>query len=105
MASGQSKIIIILGAVVLAVITASAAALWLLPSPDEGSGLLSEDQAQTSPVASTEVPPTSPGDDRAVFNTTVLRTKRYTTLDQQLVTDGSLPVQPPAAVGKANPFL
>lgn len=106
MASRSSQLIIVLAAILLAVIAGSGLVLWFLNSNQDPATLDSNlDQAavgENAPVDSTVPQPTTTG---AAFNTNVLRSSRYTTLDQQLVTDGSLPVQPPAAVGKANPFL
>jgi len=39
------------------------------------------------------------------LNTTVLQRSDYTQLNQQLIQQGALPVQPPGGAGKANPFL
>lgn len=95
MANRSSQLIIILAAVLLAVIAGSGLVLWFLGSNEPSPTTLTP----TPEVAA----PQQPGDD--AFNTGVLRSSDYTKLDQQLVTDGSLPVQPPATVGKANPFL
>lgn len=99
MANRQRQLIIILGAVLLAVIVGSGAVLWSFGSRTTTDG--------PEPAATGQAPTESPVSVGigTGFDTTVLRSSRYTTLDQQLVNDGSLPVQPPAGVGKANPFL
>lgn len=100
MASHQTQLILVLVAVLLAVVLASAAVLWLLPAGEAIPPADLTDQTMPGPAEVPPAPAASGG-----FNTAVLRSSRYTTLDQQLVTDGSLPVQPPASIGKANPFL
>ena len=62
--------------------------------------------AQPSSLTSSSVPSstdqaTSNG---SAFNTTVLQGSAYSALDIGLVTQGRLPVVPPAGTGKADPF-
>lgn len=105
MASRSSQLIVVLVAVLLAVIAGSIVVLWVANTnqSDEVAAPVVDEVVVTPPSDSTATPGEPERD--ATFNTTILRSSSYTTLDQQLVTDGSLPVQPPAVVGKANPFL
>lgn len=100
MVNRQAQLIVVLIAVLLAVVAGSGAVLWLLQSRD-GGGVRTTIPARTPTPADT----TGTAVPRAGFDTAILRSTYYTTLDQQLVTDGSLPVAPPAVSGKANPFL
>src|SRR5688572_12076501 len=94
MANRSTQLIIVLAAVLLAVIAGSGLVLWLLNNSQIPEGSAPTETAlettQSADVDSSAQPRTG-----ASFNTNVLRSSRYTTLDQQLVTDGSLPVQPP----------
>lgn len=87
------NLIAILGALLLLVVVASAAVLWLLPAAP------SDRPTRQEPVSGP--PLTSP----AAFNLMLFERSQYQALHLQLVSSGVLPVSPPATVGKANPFL
>lgn len=95
--SENNKLIIILSAVLLAVIVASAALLFLLPdsteSPEQTSGTGEETGMQRAAA------------EKATLDLKVFERRDYRQLNFQPVRDGSVPVQPPVQVGKANPFL
>lgn len=90
----QGPLIFGLSAVLLIVIAASGAVLFYLPEDEpavvEDAPLLTD---------------TSSGSGGGVFDTAVLNRSGYTELNTGLVQSGRLPVKPPAAVGKVNPFL
>lgn len=85
----RNKQIVVLVAVLLAIIAVSVVLLWLLPSRSHPAAAPAPDASVTA----------------AEFNVRVLQRAEYLQLNTQPVKDGSLPVQPPAPVGKANPFL
>ena len=87
----SQKIIVVLFGLLLAVVAAAAVVIWLLPSPDTEPSSVPE--ATTTPAS---------GDG---FNTSVLQRPEYLKLNQQLIREGALPVQPPTTAGKVNPFL
>lgn len=95
MATSNNKLIIILSAVLLAVITASMVLLFLLPSNDGQQAAPKEDLS----------PSATPAQEKATLDLKVYDRKEYKQLNSQPVKDGSVPVEPPAQVGKANPFL
>lgn len=105
MASRSSSLIIVLVAVLLAVVAGSGVVVWFFTSNQSGQvpSPLAE-FVETAPTADSLAERTPPPGD-ATFNTAILRSSRYSTLDVGLVTSGALPVQPPSSVGKANPFL
>ena len=93
----QSRIIGTLLILLLIALLAAAALLWLLPGTPEP-----ETELETVPqddLFLTDVPPTDQ------FNVSVFDQAAYQALNLQLINDASLPVQPPASAGKANPFL
>ncbi|MGH7928510.1 MAG: hypothetical protein ACREQV_12020 [Candidatus Binatia bacterium] len=92
----QRTMIIMLSAVLLAVLVASGAVFFLLPSDT------TEPPQPSAPTANqdTNAPSTSQG-----FHTGVLERSVYQSLNTNLIETGLLPVRPPAATGKANPFL
>lgn len=83
----KSKVIPWLTAILVAVALAVFALFWLLPQP-----------LPSPPVSSTS--PTLEDLEAAVFERS-----SYQQLNFQVINTGSLPVQPPAGTGKANPFL
>lgn len=97
MPASQTKIVIILTAVLLAVVAASVGLLLLLP----GSTTPDASLLTPSPAFTPIIPAASGGS----FNFSVFQQAAFQSLDLRLVADGSLPVQPPAGTGKANPFL
>jgi len=86
----MNKTIIVLGGALLAVIIVGTLIIFLLPS---GNQL--DPSAQTGP----------PAENTTNFNTNVLQKPEYLRLNQQPIREGAVPVQPPAVVGKANPFI
>lgn len=82
------RTIVLLIAVLLAALLAGVAVVFLLPN------------TQSNPVSIpiTPLPPEN-------LDTSVLQRAEYTQLDVHLLQQGALPVQPPAAAGKTNPFL
>lgn len=85
----KSKTIPILAGLFFAVVVAAAALLWLLPG--QPKMVAPENPLLVLPPATLDV---------SLFNRSA-----YQQLNLQVITSGSLPVQPPATVGKANPFL
>lgn len=83
----KSKAIPLLTAILVAAALAVAALFWLLPK-------------QPAPPPAPSTPPVSHDLNAAVFERSL-----YRELNLQLINTGSLPVQPPAGTGKANPFL
>jgi hypothetical protein len=97
MNSPQTKVIIVLVGLLLAVVAVSVLVVWVLPSGDEAP-FPAPDEVGGSEEAS--LPPPTTG-----FNLKVLQTAGYVALDKQPIIEKALPVQPPATTGKANPFL
>ncbi len=99
----QQKLIITLGAVLVAVLVASGVVVYIVStSSEEEVDPLFVDEASTG---SDETDTPAPAGNQTGFNTTPLQRNEYTSLNAQLIQSGQLPVQPPAATGKANPFL
>lgn len=98
----QTTVITLLIGVLLAVLASSVVILWLVPDAVVGpeTTVESRDEAAALPV----VPPPQNVPEHG-FNVSVLETAAYLLLDKQPVTEGALPVRPPATTGKANPFL
>lgn len=94
--NSQTRLIVILVGILIAIAAISLFLLWYLP------GLISP-----KPISDNDLPGTTDTLQpiTTTFNTNVLQTSDYLLLDTQLIKEGSLPVQPPAGVGKANPFL
>lgn len=88
MASDHQRLISTLVGVLVLVIAISAGVFYLLPNAAE---------RLTAPSTDNKVP--------SQFNLQVLDRATYKFLDQHLIQIGDLPVRPPTAVGKANPFL
>ena len=89
----QRKTVITLIAVLGAVITVSVIVVMMLPSKDAPIDLspdISNDTLKASAPS---------------FNLKVLDRTGYKSLNQEVIQNGSLPVVPPPATGKANPFL
>lgn len=110
MANSQTRLIIVLGAVLLAVIAVSAVVVLLLPSGGDIDTTISPlDTATDTTTATTgeETVPTASTtfSGGSSFDLRVLQSPAYLLLDKQLVQEGALPVQPPTGTGKANPFL
>lgn len=89
MAERQQRVIIILVAVLIAAAVVAGILWWMLP----GEPAVQQDLTQTQARP-------GGGFDLGVFNRS-----GYTAIDQRLIREGALPVQPPAGTGKANPFL
>ena len=89
--NAQQRLMIVLGAVLLAVILVSGIIIVVLPntSPTQID--------QESDPAATATP--------ATFDLTVFERAPFKALNNALLQNGLLPVQPPPATGKANPFL
>lgn len=85
-------IIWILAILLLAVIGVSLGLVFLLPDDGAGSQTVTG-QADSGAAAG------------GVFDLRVFDRQDYQSIDKRLVEDGTLPVKPPAAIGKANPFL
>lgn len=95
----QRRIVGILFVILMIALVAAAALLWLLPgapAPEDELEIVSD-----APLFIDETVPTTP----AQFNVSVFEQAAYRALNLQFISDGSLPVQPPANAGKANPFL
>lgn len=93
----QKALIIILVVALLIVLGTSAAVVWLLPSAPNAPG---------QPPPAVSVAPLSAVPSAAdSFSTAVLDRSDYLSLDQKLIQQGSIPVQPPQGAGKANPFF
>ncbi|MBI3250552.1 MAG: hypothetical protein HYZ61_01720 [Candidatus Andersenbacteria bacterium] len=84
------KTIIFLSAILLAVLVAGGAIIFLLPN------------GNTPVVNDNPTPTTTFG---TGLDTSVLESSDYNQLDAALIQQGALPVKPPATTGKANPFL
>lgn len=101
MASRQTRLMVILVAVLLAVVLASVTILWLLPA---SSPTAEEPIAANSPEVGDE-----PGNEQSSqaegLDLAPVQRAGWRALDTQPILEGALPVQPPAVVGKANPFL
>ena len=85
-----------MGAVFLAIVVVAIVIFALIPSDDTADVTVPDE----TPDAVTATPSASEGFDLKVLNRRV-----YQLLNRQLVQEGAIPVQPPAGVGKANPFL
>lgn len=111
MATQQQKLVIILIAVLLAVIIVSGLILWALPArEDAGLAEFAADETASPPISDqaesdTLNPPAAAPAATGEFNVAVFERAVFRALNLPLITNGSLPVKPPAAVGKANPFL
>lgn len=91
--------------IVLLIVLGALVGLWLLPrAQDEPLFVSPAPSPQPETPLFSDTPPPATTDTR-VFNLDVLRGTLYQSLNHQLIDNGSLPVQPPAATGKANPFL
>lgn len=100
MAASNRKLVLTLVAVLLAVVVASAAIIWLVPGEDEPTfESVSESLDTTTPLI-----PETDTVNSGKFDLTPLEQAAYRNLNLPLITNGSLPVKPPAG-GKANPFL
>ncbi|HSX24889.1 MAG TPA: hypothetical protein VLG69_02905 [Candidatus Andersenbacteria bacterium] len=89
--------------VLAAILIAGIAAVWLIyraPSSSTPTGTETSVTTESSTIPSTDQTTSS----AAPFNTSVLQRSDYSALDLGLITQGRLPVLPPAGAGKANPF-
>lgn len=106
--SSQSKLILALGAVLaLAVVLSGIAFFALAPSDDAADivNLVTPSQAASAPaMPQFDVAPAPDGSIQG-FDLSLFSSSAYQYLNTKFVQDGSLPVRPPAAAGKANPFL
>jgi hypothetical protein len=91
--TSQRRLIAVLVMVLVLVITASVAVLFLLPG---------QEASVSQPSFDGQMPVST---DRSGFDLTVLERGDYQALNIGLLDSGLLPVQPPAATGKANPFF
>lgn len=110
MANSQTRLIIVLGAVLLAVIAVSSVVLLLLPSEDTADitepFAVPEDALTTTSQEETITSDTTPSTlSTEGFDLRVLQSAGYLSLDKLPIQEGALPVPPPGGVGKANPFL
>lgn len=96
MASRQNTLIIGLSVVLALVAVISIGLLVVVPSDPDSD-------VTDAPTADTDVLVTPPGGQ--VFNLSAIQSQLYEALDKQLIREGALPVQPPAVIGKVNPFL
>ena len=87
--SSNNKLIISLAVLLAIVVAIGAIVIFVLPGSDTAQPL----------------DPVSVGGGVDDFDLDVLRRQDHQTLNRSLVEDGSLPVQPPTGIGKANPFL
>ena len=94
-APSNRRSIIILAAILVAVVAASLAVVFLLPSANPLTPADNLADTQETP------PSTATG----TFNTSVLQRSDYTALNVGLIESKQLPVQPLSVSGKANPFL
>lgn len=99
MANKQARLIVVLAGVLLAVVGASVVLLMVLPEQNPSTEPLDTEEPTTgeAPVGGEAV------SDR--INLAPLDTTLYRALDKSSIQQGALPVQPPAATGKANPFI
>lgn len=97
MAEQDNKVVVILAGVLLAIMVVAGAVFLFLPSGDDSS----------DEVVTTLINPDAqaPSGTARGFDLTVLRQRAFQLLNRQLVLEGALPVQAPAEIGKANPFL
>ena len=97
MAEQENKLVVILAGVLLAIVVVAGAVFILVPGDDEPS-----DEVVTTAINSDVQTPSSTA---RGFDLTVLQQRAFQLLNRQLVLEGALPVQAPAAIGKANAFL
>lgn len=96
----QKILITILVSCLVLVVGVSVAILYWLPTDQTTTS--ASPAASLTPAASPAVVTTSAA---SLFSTAVLDRSDYQALDQKLIQQGSIPVQPPQGIGKANPFL
>jgi hypothetical protein len=82
----STKVMSVLGVLLIAAVVVSGAILVAVP-----------------PASETQAP--AGGGTGAGFNIQLLQRQVFQLLNRQPIQDKSLPVAPPAVVGKANPFL
>lgn len=105
MASTQTRVIVVLLAVLLAVVAVSALVLFVLPSSQNSVPTTTPDTVPSSTSDSPLSSSSAGAGNGTAFNVSVLQKAGYIFLDKRLLNEGLLPVQPPSVVGKANPFL
>lgn len=96
--TSQNKLVIGLAILLALVLAISLAVVFLWPT---ATAPVAPDSS-ISPFSSDATPPLDTG---AAFDVRVFQQPQYQTLDQRLIQEGALPVQPPATTGKANIFL
>lgn len=104
MANKQQKLILTLLGILLLVILISSIVLLMLPSGEEETPLFTDNQEQTAPAVELQET-ASQTTTSSGFNTSIFQGSGFRSLNLQLINSNRLPVQPPAVVGKANPFL
>lgn len=92
MIQGQIKTIVSLVVILLIVVAVSVAAIMYVPS-------LINKKTPSNTTLNNAI------GQSATFDTSVLQSQNFLLLNMQPVNEGALPVQPPAATGKVNPFL
>lgn len=102
MADGR-RIITILVVILIVVVVVAGATFWLLPDSPGGSPLSFPTPTSSQPPLFSDAPVVP--ESGQPFNLNVLQGGLYQSLNHKIITDGALPVQPPAVTGKANPFL
>ncbi len=100
----QTRMIVVLVGILLAVVAVSVVILKLLPDGGTGPIAPTTDTTTQATTSTDAVTPVSTGSDTTGFNLRVLQTSGYLGLDRQAVSEGALPVQAPLTAGKANPF-
>lgn len=102
----MNRAVTILVVILILIVIATGATFWLLPSAPSQPPVSSSPAADEAPLFSDSAAPVATSAPAGpVFNVDVLSNTLYQSLNHQLIDNGSLPVQPPAATGKANPFL
>ena len=89
----QNRLVIMLAAILLAVVAVSVGVLYFVPGDKSSAPQSPTDNAVDTVSGATGL------------NLDILQKTSYQSLDSKAVENGSLPVQPPTGVGKANPFL
>lgn len=89
----------------VAVVAGAIAVIWFLPqaAPPLAQDSLPLASEPESLFVDTPAAPALSGN--GAFNLKLFNRTHYQGLNLPLINNGSLPVQPPAVTGKANPFL
>jgi len=99
MATGN-RTVVILGAVFLAAVIVAIVIFFMVPAGDTPG----TEQSDTTTAPVLDGAPAATGASTG-FDLGVLNRRVYQLLNRQLVQEGAIPVPPPPAVGKPNPFL